>query len=144
MKHTSTVKVFCLFILALSFFGNSYSQSINVPVDSIPSMLCKKWEANYAMMGGMNIGKIPGATEISYEFNKDKTFVITSKDPKDKTKGAWGYDPKSKSIKLTVNGKSNTRIISLKEGELVMLADTKEATPDDPMEIKIVYKQKTK
>jgi len=32
----------------------------------------------------------------------------------------------------------------LKEGELIILADAKEATPDDPMEIKLVYKIKTK
>ena len=96
------------------------------------------------MMGNMKIGRIPGATEINYEFNKDKTFLITSNDPKDKTKGIWAYDPKKKIIKLTINGKSNASIISLKAGEFIMLADTKEATPDDPMEIKLVYKSMTK
>ena len=110
--------------------------------DSIATLLCKKWEVDYAMMGGMKIGKIPGATEINQEFNKDKTFIMTSNDLKEKTTGTWAYDAKNKLIKLSINGKSNTSIISLKDGELIMLADTKEATPDDPMEIKLVYKIK--
>jgi len=33
-------------------------------------------------------------------------------------------------------------IISLKQGELVMLADLSDVTPDDPMAIKLVYKIK--
>src|SRR5690606_8445841 len=123
---------------------NSFSQTIDLPADSITTLLCKKWEVDYAMMGNMKIGRIPGATEINYEFNKDNTFLMTSNDPKDKTKGTWAYDTKKKTIKLTINGKSNTRIISSKEGEFIMLADTKEATPDDPMKIKLVYKIKTK
>lgn len=123
---------------------NSFSQTIDLPTDSITTLLCKRWEVDYAMMGNMKIGRIPGATEINYDFNKDKTFLMTSNDPKDKTKGTWAYDPKKKIIKLTINGKSNTTIISLKEGEFIMLADTKESTPDDPMEIKLVYKIKAK
>jgi hypothetical protein len=136
-----------IFISIISFLllsTNSFSQKIDLPTDSIATLLCKKWEVNYAMMGNMKIGKIPGATEINYEFNKDNTFLMTSNDHKDKTKGTWVYEIKKKIIKLTVNGKSNTSIVTLKEGELIILANTKEATPDDPMEIKLVYKIKTK
>ncbi len=140
MKKFICITIISLFLISM----NSFSQTINLSADSIATLLCKKWEVDYAMMGNMKIGKIPGATEINYEFNMDKTFLMTSKDPKDKTKGTWAYDTKKKIIKLTVNGKSNTSIISLKEGELIILADTKEATPDDPMEIKLVYKIKTK
>lgn len=136
-------KLICIGIITLILSNTSFGQSIKLPLDSITTFLCKKWEVNYAIMGGMKIGRIPGAPEINYEFNKDKTFLMTSNDPKDKTKGTWSYDSKKKIIKLTVNGKNNTSIISLKEGELVMLADTKNATPDDPMEIKLVYKIKT-
>jgi hypothetical protein len=140
MKKFICITIISLFLISM----NSFSQTINLSADSIATLLCKKWEVDYAMMGNMKIGKIPGATEINYEFNMDKTFLMTSKDPKDKTKGTWAYDTKKKIIKLTVNGKSNTSIISLKEGELIILADTKEATPDNPMEIKLVYKIKTK
>lgn len=140
------MKKISLIVIITLLFSNTKSlgQTINLSADSITTVLCKKWQVDYAIMGGMKIGRIPGATEINYEFNKDKTFLMTSNDPKDKTKGTWAYDTKKKIIKLIINGKSNTSIISLKEGELMMLADTKEATPDDPMEIKLVYKIKTK
>lgn len=51
----------------------------------------QKWEVDYTKMGTIKIGRIPGADEINYEFNKDKTFLITSNDPKDKTKGTWEH-----------------------------------------------------
>ena len=135
-------KFICICIIALISSTTSFGQTINMTADSIETLLCRKWEVDYAMMGEMKIGRIPGATEINYEFNKDKTFIMTSNDSKEKTKGTWTYDLKKKLIRLTVNGKSNTSIISLKDNELIMLADTKEATPDDPMEIKLVYKIK--
>lgn len=136
--------IFIALITCLLSNTNAFSQTVNLPADSVASLLCNKWEVNYAMVGNMKIGKMPGATEINYEFNKDNTFLMTSNDPKDKTKGTWAYDEKKKVIRLTVNGRSNTTIISLKAGELMMLADTKEATPGDPMEIKLVYKIKVK
>ena len=136
--------IFIGIITLLLSSKKSFSQTIDLSADSITTLLCKKWEVAYAIMGNMKIGRIPGATEINHEFNKDKTLLMTSNDPKDKTKGTWAYDAKKKIIKLTINGRSNTSIISLKEGEFIMLADTKEATPDDPMEIKLVYKIKTK
>lgn len=138
-------KIICFCIIALITSNLPiFGQSINISEDSITTLLCKKWEVDYVIMGEMKIGRMPGATEINYEFNKNKTFLMTSDDPKDKTKGTWSYDSKKKLIKLTANGKSNTSIISLKENEFIMLTDTKEATPDDPMELKIVYKIRTK
>ena len=85
---------------------------------------------------------MPGATEINFEFNKDKTFLMTSTDPTDKTKGTWAYDTKKKIIKLTIEGRSKMNIISLKNEELIILADTKDVAPDDPTDIKVVYKIK--
>lgn len=133
------------FIVALTVPGGSLvAQNIAIPSDSIQRLLCNKWEVDYAIMGGMKIGRMPGASEINYAFNKDKTFIMIGSSPKEMKKGTWRYDPKKKVIRLTVDGRSNTSIISLKEGEFVMLADTKNATPDDPMEIKLVYKLRTK
>lgn len=120
----------------------SQGQNIILSNDSITKLLCKKWEVDYAMMGNEKIGRGPGAPEINYEFKKDKTYLATSNDPKDNIKGTWSYDPKKKLIKLIQNGKSNMSIISLKEEELIMLADFGDVTPDDPMAIKLVYKIK--
>lgn len=134
--------IFIGLILFLVASTNSFSQTIDLPADSVATLLCKKWEVDYALMGDMKIGRIPGATELNYDFNKDKTFILTSNDPKNKKKGTWAYDAKKKIIRLNINGNSNTSIISLKDNELIMLADTKKATPDDPTELKLVYKIK--
>jgi hypothetical protein len=135
----------CLSIIALICSGNiSFGQNINIPADSVTNLLCKKWEMDYAMMAGTKIGKMPGATESNYEFNKDKTFVLTSNANSTKTKGTWSYDQGKKLIRLTINGRSNVSIISLKDDQLEMLVDTKAATPDDPMPITIIYKLGTK
>lgn len=134
-------KLIPIFIIAFTISATSlFAQNIAIPVDSINTLLCKNWDINYAMLGGMKIGKMPGVPEVSYAFAKDNSFIMSSNDPKDKKKGTWSYDPKKKLIKLTADGKSNTSIISLKEDEFIMLVDTKNATPDDSMELKLVYK----
>lgn len=121
-----------------------FAQNINGTLDSIQALLCKKWEVDYVFMGGMKIGRMPGAAEINYEFNKDKTFFMTSDAPNDKAKGTWSYDPKKKQIRLALNGGTNTTIVSLKEGELVMLFDAKGTVPADLEDMQMVYKPKTK
>jgi len=137
--------LFCVFIIAIICSGSaSFSQSINISGDSVTKLLCKKWQMDYAMVGGMKIGKMPGATESNYEFNKDKTFILTGNNNSTKTKGTWDYDLSKKLIKLKINGNNNLSIISLQSNELEMLADTKDATPDDPMPINIFYKPSTK
>ena len=137
-------KFIFIFFIALTVSGGSlFAQNITIPADSIPALLCKQWEVDYAIMGGMKIGRMPGATEINYEFKKDKTVLITTNDRKDVKKGTWSYDPKKKLIKVTVDGKSDTSITSLKDDELIMLVDTKNATPDDPMQLTLVYKVRT-
>jgi hypothetical protein len=71
------------------------------------------------MLGGLKIGKLPGAPEINYEFKKDNTFILTSSDPAENGKGSWIYDVKKKIIKLTINGQENTSIVSLKRMSLL-------------------------
>jgi hypothetical protein len=132
--------ILCLCTIALSMFGNiAYAQRNSIPADNITALLCKKWEANYAMMAGMKVGKVPGMSEFIFEFNQDHTFSITGKEKKE---GSWKYDPKKKIILLTVNGKSTGNIVSLKEGELVMLTDMGGANSGEDMDIIVVYKVK--
>jgi hypothetical protein len=142
MKH-----LICISIIALICSSHtSFSQSINIPADSVTNLLCKKWEMDYVIANGMKIGRMPGAAEMNYEFNKDKTFVLTgnSSGNSTKTKGTWSYDPSKKLIKLTLNGRSNISIISLTNDQFEMLVDTKAATPDDPTPIQMFYKPSTK
>jgi hypothetical protein len=136
-------RLLCICVVLFLLSGTRLlAQDINLKSDSVVSLLCKKWEIDYAMMGGMKIGRMPNATEMNFEFFSDKTFLITGSSPKDKTKGIWSYVPAKKIIELTINGKHKTNIISLKKDELILLANTKKDTPDDPMDIKLVYKLK--
>lgn len=77
--------VFAGIFVSLLSGTQSFGQTINLSTDSITTLLCKKWEVDYSIMGDMKIGRMPGATEINFEFNKDKTFFLTSNDPNDKT-----------------------------------------------------------
>jgi hypothetical protein len=136
-------KISLLFVVVLLLSNSpSFCQTINLSLDSVKTLLCKKWEMSYALMGEMKIEKRPGAIESSFEFNKDGTFVLMSSKDTKGTNGTWSYDKNMKLIKLLIGGKNNSTIISLKEDEMILLADTKKATPDDPMEIKVVYKIK--
>ena len=136
-------KLSCFFLFVLICSANMLSaQNVTMKADSLETVLCKKWEVDYVLMGEVKVGRMPGAAQINYEFKKDKTFFITSDKPGDNVKGTWTYDTKNKLIKLSANGKSNSKIISLKEGELVMLIDMKEATPNASEELKMVFKEK--
>lgn len=123
--------------------AKSFSQGINLSTDSIALLLCKKWEFNYALAGKMKINKLPGMPELYYEFNKDKTYLLSSKGSESGEEGKWAYDAMKKIIKLTFNGKLNSCILSLKKGELIMYPGPGESNPNNPMEMRFVYKVRT-
>ena len=68
---------------------------------------------------------------------------MMGRDSRGRTKGNWSYDRRKKIIKLTIKGKTNTVVASLNENELVLLADSSNASDKDLPEIKFVYKIKT-
>jgi Lipocalin-like domain len=132
--------ILSIFIITLMADCSLLGQNINMPPDDVTKILCKKWQIDYALMNGMKVYIANGATQVNYKFDADGLFYLTNNDPNKKSKGSWSYETNKKSIKLTINGTSNTNIISLNENELVMMADTKQATPDDPSNIKMVFK----
>ena len=132
-----------LFLCFICYSSALHAQKIDMPMSHLEDLLCKKWVSSYALMGDMRIDPKPGTPQIIYDFKNDKTFLFTDQPGKTKS-GTWNYDSVGKMIRLTLNGNKNTIIISLKEDELVMLVDTKKATPDDPTPIKMVFKIKEK
>lgn len=98
---------------------------------------------DYAMMGDTKIGRMPGASDMTYDFKSDKTFSVNSKGPGGKpssTKGTWKYVPAEKLIELSTaaNGKSDLSVISLQSNALIMLANMKDGPPGE--QIKIAFK----
>jgi len=140
MKKIITTLTF----LFLSMTGVVFAQNITTPKDSIDKYLCKSWETDYSMLGGMKIMPMPGAPTINYEFKKDKTFISLDNKGTVINKGTWLFDPKKKVINIkNDNGINNKVIVSLNASELIiLLTDTKETTPDDPSEVKLVLKAK--
>lgn len=133
---------FVLFILCVSLAAPAAAQQITAPADSVPALLCKKWEVSYALIGDAKIEMKPGAQAMDYEFNKDKTAWILGGAGQPKIKAAWAYNAASKTIGVTVNGQSRIKIVGLQANQLTILIDTKDATPDDPTSITMVYKVK--
>jgi hypothetical protein len=122
--------------------GALFSQDINMASENVTKMLCRKWKVDYIMTNGMKISPGPSAPEIKYEFKSDNTYLLLDKDPAKNGKGKWNFDANKKLINLMgLNGASNSTIISLREDELVMLLSMKEATPDDPSDMKIFFKR---
>lgn len=135
-------KLICISVLFLTgtfLFG----QDINLSPATVTTLLCKKWKADYALIGGKQIS-VTDEKSLDYEFKKDKTVLVTGNSANDKATGNWTYDVAKKLIRLTVNG-NNVNIISLKENELIIVPDVafKQITPDKPVEIQFVYKNNT-
>jgi hypothetical protein len=135
-------KITCSVIIALFVFSSTaVAQNVSLPADSVSLFLCKKWEVNHALIGNTKMSRIPGTTALNYEFRQDKTFYTTGGTPGDNGRGTWTYDSTGKSITLMMRGKPNTKIISLKPTEFIVLLDSKKPSPEEPVEeTKLVYK----
>lgn len=129
----------CLFVCIIY---TAQSQTIDLPLDSVKTVLCKRWEVDYSLMGTMKISRTAGAPEFNYEFFKDQTFLLTSNDPKEREKGKWIYDPKKKLIQLSFTDRNPGDLIALSKNELIMRLNLEKDNPQKP-EIKLVLKPRT-
>lgn len=137
------MKRFAPLLLTLFTTLSLSAQKVDLSPESLQSMLCKKWVSSYSLVSGMRLDMQNGAPKMTFEFKKDKTFLITTDQAGESPKnGTWAYDAGKKRVKLTIDGKSGSTIIALTNDELSMAVDTKEATPDDPTTIIVVYKVK--
>jgi len=134
-------RLYLLFVLSAAAIAPATAQ-ITTPVDSIPSILCKTWTVSYALMGDMRIDMKPGVQAMDFQFVKDKTLLVSAGPTNPKTKGTWVYDAATKTVKLTINGENRGTVTKLQADQLIISMDTKDATPDNPIVIKLVYKVK--
>src|SRR5215831_6420720 len=120
--------------IVISFFhcSKAFSQTIILPLDSVKILLCKKWQLDYFLVGSSKAKILPGTTEANYEFKKDGTFIETKSDDSREGRGTWSYDPGKKLILMIGNGNDSSRIISLKEGELIFLAEIVRSAVNNP------------
>src|SRR3984893_2370143 len=131
-------KLHFLFVLSV-FTTTCATAQITLPVDSIPSTLCKKWTVSYALMGDTRIDMQTGAQAMDFDFKRDQTVMISAGPNDPKTKGTWAYNAATKTIKLTINGQSRGAVTKLQADQLIITFDTKDATRDATMTIKMAY-----
>ena len=86
MKQTTFL--LCLIYCSLSI----HAQKIDIPKDSVKTLLCRKWEAAYTLMGTMRIDMSPSAPVMMFEFKKDNSFTISNDKAGGNTKGIWAFD----------------------------------------------------
>lgn len=140
-KQIRFIKIFFLCTFAL-FTGKTFCQNIDVPEDSIKTILCKQWEVDYAMIGNTKTSRLPGATEINFAFFPDGSFVMTSDNPTETTKGTWRYIRKTKSVTITTTRRRLGEIVILNQREFTMEMETNESNAGEAM-IRLMYKPKT-
>jgi hypothetical protein len=120
-----------------------YAQHLNMPADSVKKMLCKTWEINYVLMGAAKIVRSATAPDLVYAFRPDYTFIFNAGDPENRLTGKWIYDQKKKLIRLLpdkrIAGK-NQVIVSLSSVEMIMLSNAKNTDPDNPENMKMVFR----
>lgn len=137
------MKIVSILLLSAFFCAPALAQQITQPADSVPGLLCKKWIASYTQMGEMKIAPQAGVPVPVFEFKKDKT-VLFSGGSDAPTRGTWAYNPQKKCVNVTVGGHPRGKVVQLQSDQLVMLIDTKDATPDDPTPITMVFKVKSR
>jgi hypothetical protein len=105
MKNEYTVTAIICMVLVLGKL-DAVSQSFPANLDSIKTILCKKWEVDHALMGDMKIQRGMGAPTIIYEFRTDNNYssISYSANRRDTIRGKWMNDLKNKNIKLLRNG----------------------------------------
>lgn len=131
-------------ILAILFIalGNSLAaQKISQNESELKSLLCQQWEIEFAIMGGMKIGQLPGATDFDFKFRADGTYDVI-KDNEETNTGSWKFYPDEKYVELEMNGTKTSRIASISGNKLVLVMTPEDSGPPGMGEIETHFKPK--
>jgi hypothetical protein len=123
MKYLKSLLIASLFFC---FYANA--QSIDMPLETVKSMLCKKWVNEYTIYGEQKVYNQKGVPAIYYEFKLDNTFSSYTNNPDDRIIGTWEYIPEKKMIRFGTKGKYDT-VFSLAGNKLVTQIKVVEGTP---------------
>lgn len=115
MKKTLVALGF-LIGLNTSFFA----QNITLTASELETILTKQWEIEYAMMGSMKIGQVPGAKDFDVLLKRDGKYDLIEDDGTIRN-GIWKYVTKNNYIELSIDGKVTTRIKSINKSKLILI-----------------------
>ncbi|WP_324026327.1 hypothetical protein QSV08_02620 [Maribacter sp. BPC-D8] len=96
------------------------AQDINLDESELQSILCQQWEIEYALMGGMKIGQLPGAADFDFDFHSDGKYDIISENEDNKS-GRWIYDIENKYVELSIEEKTTSRIKFIDTNKLILI-----------------------
>jgi hypothetical protein len=124
----------------LAFQIPANAQNIQQRADSVTTLLCKKWEIDYAMVEGKKVDIPPSTPKVYIEFYKDGTWSFTGDDSSLIEKGTWKYDASKGTIFMLMKGKDRKEIISLTKDQFATSADDPPSIPTDSSKIALKAK----
>jgi hypothetical protein len=116
-----------------------YAQDVSLNESELKSILCHQWEIEYALMGGMKIGQMPGAADFDFNFHSDGKYDILSEDGDNKN-GLWTYDTENKYIELSIKEKVTSRIKFISKNKLILILVSGQNDPSGLPSMEIHFK----
>jgi hypothetical protein len=123
-------------LLLLLISGVVYSQNVTKK-ETINQLLCKTWNADYAMMNGLKVQKMGPMKSLTYSFKADNTYLANGT-----VSGKWQYNAKKKNIELLVNGILKSTITTLQSKKMAMILNADSSAPKDVPKLEIYFKPK--
>jgi len=143
MKSEKIMKkiMFTLVILFITMNNSLIAQKISQKESELKPLLCIEWEIEYANLGAIKIGKIPGAKDFDMKFRPDGTYDIIKDDGETNT-GNWKYYLDKKYVELEINGTITSRITYIDKNKLVLIMTSEDNGPSGMAKIETHFKPK--
>lgn len=115
------------------------AQNIKLSTAKLKTVLCKQWEIDYSLMGGMRIGELPGAPNFDFNFKSDGHYELIRKDGTNEH-GIWFFNYKKKFVELAIEGKVISRIKSIKKDKFVLIYVVRENDHPGLLNVEVHFK----
>ena len=118
---------------------NCFAQEVTLSESELKNVLCKQWEIEYALMNGMKIGQMPGASDFDFNFKKDGTYDLIREDGKNES-GIWTYNSEKKYVELSIKEKVTSRIKSIDKTKLILTLVSGQNDPPGLPSVEVHFK----
>lgn len=116
-----------------------FAQDINLSNSELVSTLCKQWEIEYALMGEMKIGQMPGAADFDFKFKPDGKYDLLGEDGKNES-GTWIYNSEKKYVELSIGGNVTSRIKWINKHKLILILVSGQNDPPGLPSLEVHFK----
>jgi len=137
IKQMKRTLLFIVFLLGLSV--SIFGQKVKMSTATLKTVLCKQWEIDYSMMGGMRIGELPGAPDFDFNFKLDGNYELIREDGTNEH-GNWFFNYKKQFVELAIEGKVTSIIKSIKKDKLVLVFVVREDDYPGLLNVEVHFK----